>query len=308
MLPVWRRSWKCKPLRNLLHEGADVVVDCVTYTADQARMLRPFRDDIGSLVLISSKAVYVDEQGHHSNSVEPPVFPGPVTEEQATMTSSGIDYNSPEGYGANKVAAEHVVIDSGMAVSVLRPSRIHGVGAARPREWVFVKRVLDGRPHVLLARGGRGINHPTAAVNLAALVEFCASRPGTRILNCADPDAPDGLTISRIIAARLGTRGTRSIWMPAPPKGSATTLGTRCRRSCLTPQRRSGSDSCPSGRMRTLSGRRSIGWQRPIGQVTRPAYCRHRTTRSSHISSTTAGRTRGCRVSVNVAATAKSVL
>jgi nucleoside-diphosphate-sugar epimerase len=190
-------------LRRLLHEGADVVVDCVGYTAGHVRMLLPFRPGIGSLVFISSKAVYVDDHGRHVNSDEPPEFAAPVTEEQPTMTPSDIDYNSREGYGANKAAAEHVLLDSGMAVSVLRPSRIHGTGGKRPREWVFVKRVLDGRRHLLLARGGRGINHPTAAVNLAALVEFCAARPATRILNSADPDAPDGLTISRLIAAHL---------------------------------------------------------------------------------------------------------
>jgi nucleoside-diphosphate-sugar epimerase len=154
-------------------------------------------------VFISSKAVYVDDPGRHSNSAEPPEFAAPVTEEQPTLTPSGIDYDSPEGYGPNKVAAEHVLLDSGMAVSVLRPSRIHGTGGTRPREWVFVKRVLDGRRHLLLAHGGRGINHPTAAANLAALVEFCAARPATRILNSADPDAPAGLTISRLIAAHL---------------------------------------------------------------------------------------------------------
>ena len=44
-------------LRNLLHEGADVVVDCVAYTADHARMLLPFRGHIGSLVFISSNCL-----------------------------------------------------------------------------------------------------------------------------------------------------------------------------------------------------------------------------------------------------------
>jgi nucleoside-diphosphate-sugar epimerase len=190
-------------LRQLLHEGADVVVDCVGYTAGHVRMLLPFRQGIGSLVFISSKAVYVDDRGRHSNSDEPPEFAAPVTEKQPTMAPSDLDYNSREGYGANKVAAEHVLLDSGMAVSVLRPSRIHGTGGTRPREWVFVRRVLDDRRHLLLARRGRGINHPTAAANLAALVEFCAERPATRILNSANPDAPDGLTISRIIAAHL---------------------------------------------------------------------------------------------------------
>lgn len=191
-------------LHRLLREGADVVVDCVGYTAEHARLLLPFQQSVGSLVFISSKAVYIDAQGRHSNSDEPPAFTSPVTEAQPTMRPSDIDYNSREGYGANKVAAERVLLDSAMRVSVLRPSRIHGIGAARPREWVFVKRVLDGRRHLLLADGGRGINHPTAAVNLAALVEFCAVNPGTRILNSADPDAPDGLAISRVIATHLG--------------------------------------------------------------------------------------------------------
>lgn len=195
--------YAAEDIRELLNEGADVVVDCVGYTAAHVRMLLPFRQSIGSLVFISTKAVYVDDHGRHSNSDEPPHFAAPVTEKQPTMTPSNVDYNSRVGYGANKVAAEHVLLDSGMAVSILRPSRIHGIGGTRPREWVFVKRVLDGRRCLLLAHGGRGINHPTAAVNLAALVEFCAARPATRILNSADPDAPDGRMISRIIATHL---------------------------------------------------------------------------------------------------------
>lgn len=120
--------------------AADAVIDCVGYTAGHARMLLPFREGIGSLVFISSKAVYVDGHGRHANSDEPPEFDGPVTEEQPTTAPSDIDYNSRKGYGANKVAAENVLLDSGMAVSVLRPSRIHGTRAKRPREWVFVKR------------------------------------------------------------------------------------------------------------------------------------------------------------------------
>ncbi|MHB1817132.1 MAG: NAD-dependent epimerase/dehydratase family protein [Streptosporangiaceae bacterium] len=208
-------------LRELLHPGADVVVDCVGYTAAHARMLLPFRQAIGSLVFISSKAVYADGRGRHSNSDEPPDFGGPVTEEQPTLAPSDIDYNSREGYGPNKVAAENVLLEAGLPVSVLRPSRVHGPGPGRPREWVFVRRVLDGRRHLLLARGGRGANHPTAAVNLAALVAFCAARPGTRILNSADPDAPDGLGISRVIAAHLAHAWTEVLLDETAP----TSLG-----------------------------------------------------------------------------------
>jgi nucleoside-diphosphate-sugar epimerase len=120
------------------------------------------------------------------------------------MAPGDMDFNSREGYGANKVAAEQVLLDSGHPVTVLRPSKVHGPGNARPREWVFVKRVLDRRPAVFLARRGAGVDHTTAAANVAALIEAAAAKPGRRILNSADPDAPSGLEISRAIARQLG--------------------------------------------------------------------------------------------------------
>jgi len=211
--------YSASDLHSVLRAGADVVVDCLGYTAAHVRMLLPYAAGIGSLVFISSKAVYVDGRGRHSNSPEPPEFGGPVTEEQPTLEPADVDYNSAAGYGPSKVAAERVLLDSGLPVSLLRPSRVHGTGSARPREWAFVKRALDGRAHLLLAHGGRGANHPTAAVNLAALIEFCATRPAARILNSADPDAPDGLTISRIVAAHLGHAWAEVLLDAAAPDG-----------------------------------------------------------------------------------------
>ncbi|MCB5909217.1 NAD-dependent epimerase/dehydratase family protein [Streptomyces pinistramenti] len=191
-------------LRTVIGDGTDLLVDCICYTAADARLLLPLARESGSTVLISSKAVYVDEHGNHSNSAAPPDYGGPVHETQATLAPSDIDYRSPEGYGPNKVAAEHVALDSGLPISVLRPSRVHGVGAARPRAWAFVKRVIDLRADVLLARRGTGIVQPTAAANIAALIETVAHRPGARILNSADPDAPTALDISRAVARHLG--------------------------------------------------------------------------------------------------------
>src|SRR5207248_8590600 len=109
-----------------------------------------------------------------------------------------------EGYGANKVAAEQVFLDSGRRATIIRPSKIHGPGAARAREWVFVKRVLDRRPAVFLAHRGEGADHPTAAANLAALIGTVAARPAARILHCADPAAPHGLETARTVARHLG--------------------------------------------------------------------------------------------------------
>jgi hypothetical protein len=57
---------------------------------------------------------------------------------------------------------------------------------------------------VLLAGRGLGMDHPSAAANIATLVQVVAERPGQRILNAADPDAPNGLAISPAIAGLAG--------------------------------------------------------------------------------------------------------
>ncbi|MGO4275946.1 NAD-dependent epimerase/dehydratase family protein, partial [Paenibacillus sp. TAF58] len=180
-------------LADVIGGGADLLVDALCYTGADARMLLPHVGGIRSTVMLSSKAVYVDAQGNHVNSATPPRFEVPVAEDGPTMNPSDVDYRSREGYGANKVAAELALLESGWPVTVIRASKVHGAGAANPREWMFVKRVLDGRPAVLLAHQGRGGDHTTAAVNTAALVETAAGHPGSRILNSADPDAPNGL-------------------------------------------------------------------------------------------------------------------
>jgi nucleoside-diphosphate-sugar epimerase len=191
--------------------GADLLVDCICYTAADASALLPLAGQADSTVMISSKAVYVDAAGNHVNSDEPPRFDGPITEAQPTQAPSNADYRSRGVYGASKVAAEQVLLDSGLPVTVLRPSKVHGPGTTGTREWVFVKRVLDRRPAVLLTRrgpgpDGTGVDHTTAAANIAELILTAADQPGCRVLNSADPDAPSGLQICRAIASHLGYR------------------------------------------------------------------------------------------------------
>ena len=184
--------------------GADLLVDCLCFTQAHAQALLPLAAHASSTVMISSKAVYVDADGHHSNSSQPPCFDAPISESQPTLPPGDLPYDSPLGYGRNKVAAERVLLDSGLPVSVLRASKIHGDGARPAREWIYVKRALDRRPVVMLAHGGAGVDHPSAAVNIAALVQTVAGKPGARVLNAADPDAPCGLDIARVVAGHLG--------------------------------------------------------------------------------------------------------
>ena len=191
-------------LRALVGRGGhDLLVDCLCFTSSDAQELVGLADGIGSTVMISTKAVYVDDAGNNVNSPAPPRFSEPITEDQAVMAPGCGDPMIGEGYGSHKVAAEQTVLESGLPVTVIRPSKIHGRGGSQPREWFFVKRCLDRRPGVLLANRGRSIDHTTAAANLAALVEVVANAPGRRILNSADPDAPSVLDIARTIAAQL---------------------------------------------------------------------------------------------------------
>ena len=210
-------------LRAAFGDGADLVVDCVCYTAEDAKQLLPLARDAGATVMISSKAVYVDTSGNHSNSETAPRFGGPIRETHPTMAAGGGDYDTSEGYGANKVAAEQVLLESGAPVTVLRPSKIHGAGARRPREWVFVRRVLDQRRVVFLARRGAGLDHTTAAANIAALIEVVAAKPGRRILNSADPDAPSALQIARTVAGLLEHEWNEVLLDEDAPEGLGAT-------------------------------------------------------------------------------------
>ncbi len=197
---------RAQDLRVAMGNGAALLLDVICYTAEDARLLLPVAQLAESTVMISSKAVYVDRFGNHSNSDQAPDFEGPITEQQATLEPGGGDWNSRDGYGRNKVAAELILLESGLPITVIRPSKVHGRGARRPREWVFVRRVLDHRRALLLCDRGAGTDHTTAAANLAELIAVAAAHPGCRVLNSADPDAPSALRIAQVVAALMGHR------------------------------------------------------------------------------------------------------
>ncbi|AYG02208.1 NAD-dependent epimerase/dehydratase family protein [Gryllotalpicola protaetiae] len=193
-----------RAMRAAIGEGAELIVDCLCFTEADARAVAPFLADADAAVTLSTKAVYVDEFGNHGNSLVKPVFPLPIREVDATVAPGRGDPATRDGYAANRVAAENALLDSGLPVTVLRAGRVHGAGAARPREWAFLKRALDGREQLALAHRGRGGDHTTAAANVASLVEAVVQHPAARILNVGDADAPTGLAIAETVAAHAG--------------------------------------------------------------------------------------------------------
>ncbi|SHE62114.1 NAD-dependent epimerase/dehydratase family protein [Streptoalloteichus hindustanus] len=197
----------------VLAAGADLVLDCVCYTEAHAEQLLGLGDRAGHLAVVSSAAVYVDDRGRGMDRADDfPRFPVPITEDQRTAPPGPGDYSS------RKAAVERLLLERAtVPVTVLRPGAIHGRDSIHSREWWFVKRVLDRRPHVLFAYGGTSRFQTTAVANIAELVRLAAERPATRVLNVADPDAPTVLEIGRAVAGLLGHEWRE---VPLPPAAS----------------------------------------------------------------------------------------
>ena len=192
-------------LAEALADGADAVIDTVAYTQAHADQLLEVEGDVGALVVISSASVYRDDAGRslgEAGRLGFPDFPQPITEDQPTVEPG------PESYSSRKVALERRLLDRAKGpVGILRPCAIHGPCSVHPREWWFVKRMLDGRPVIPLAYRGLSRFHTSAVANIAALTGTALDRPGTRVLNAADPEALSVAEIGALIAAHLGYGG-----------------------------------------------------------------------------------------------------
>ncbi|SDE11215.1 Nucleoside-diphosphate-sugar epimerase [Glycomyces harbinensis] len=195
-------------VERLVGDGADLLVDLVAYTAEDVRALLPAMSSVQCPVLISGRAVYVDDAGRHLNGDEPPQFDRPVGEAAPTLAPApdGTDPFTREGYGPCKAAAELTALESGLPVTVVRPSKVHGRWARNARTRTIIDRMRSGERSIALAQADT-IDHLTAARNAAALINTVADRPGSRILNAADPDTPTAEEIVRAIAAELSWDG-----------------------------------------------------------------------------------------------------
>lgn len=193
-------------LASALGDGCDVLVDMVAYDRSHAGQLTGLADRIGSAVVISSGAVYEDDAGRSFDTQgDPdgfPRYPVPIPEEQPTVAPG------PATYGTRKIELEHGLLSAAatLPVTLVRAGAVHGPHCRTPRELFFVKRALDRRPVRVLAHGGRSRFHPAHVSNLAEMIRLAARRPGSRVLNGADPQAPTVAEISAAIDEAMGVR------------------------------------------------------------------------------------------------------
>ncbi|MGC9381613.1 NAD-dependent epimerase/dehydratase family protein [Streptomyces sp. MH13] len=197
-------------------DGCDVLVDMVAFGDRHARQLVSLAGRVGSAVVISSMSVYEDGKGRNFDTQDEPggfpEYPVPLTEEQRTVRPGDTSYPT------RKVALERELLAAGdrLPVTLLRAGAVHGPYCRTPRELYFVKRNLDGRRRRVLAYGGASRFHPASVHTIAELVRLAAPRPGTRVLNAVDPDAPTVAEIAGAIDAVMGVE-TEDVLVDGPP-------------------------------------------------------------------------------------------
>jgi nucleoside-diphosphate-sugar epimerase len=196
--------------------GFDLVVDVIPFDATHAEQLLEL--DAGALVAISSASVYADDRGRTLDEAKGvddfPDLPLPVPETQRTVEPGDATYST------KKVQLERTLLEQGkVPAAIVRPCAIYGRGDRMGREWHFVKRALDRRPHVVLTNNGTSHFHTTAAENIGELVRLIAASPTTDAYNCGDPDPPTVLEISRAVAAAAGHEFDEVLLADPAPRG-----------------------------------------------------------------------------------------
>jgi nucleoside-diphosphate-sugar epimerase len=189
----------------------DVLVDVISMRPADGEQLLALAGRVGSLVAISTASVYTDAAGRVLDDGDFPDYPVPIAESQPT-----VEPGEPT-YSREKAALEQLLLEQDrVPATVIRPCAIHGPGDRQAREWYFVKRAVDRRPYVPIAYGGASRFHTTSHENLGELISLACERPGTRALNCGDPDAPTVLEIARTLA-RVLEHERAELLLPGPP-------------------------------------------------------------------------------------------
>ncbi|MEU4658122.1 NAD-dependent epimerase/dehydratase family protein [Streptomyces sp. NPDC023723] len=198
-------------------DGCDVLVDTVAFGPAHARQLTSLAGRIGAAVVVSSVSVYEDDKGRGFDTQEEPggfpEYPVPLTEEQRTVRPGDATYST------RKVALERELLSAGdrLPVTLVRAGAVHGPYCRSPRELYFVKRNLDGRRRRVLAHRGASRFHPAGVRNIAELIRLAAARPGSRVLNAVDPDAPTVAEIAAAIDAVMGVEVADVLVDGGPP-------------------------------------------------------------------------------------------
>ena len=167
---------------------ADIAIDMIPYTPDDSpNFMDACRGVVSRAIALSSIDVYLAYGRIHRTEPGPPI-PTPLKEDSPLRET-----DEPEGSRYDKISVERSVMgDSTLSGTVLRLPAIYGPGDHLNRLMSYVKRMDDGRQHIILGKSmanwkfSRGyVDNIAHAVSLAVENEASAGR----IYNVAEPIA-----------------------------------------------------------------------------------------------------------------------
>ncbi|MEM9087018.1 MAG: reductase [Pseudomonadota bacterium] len=175
---------------------ADVVLDTIAF--DESDIARYDPKEIDHLIVISSASVYCDARGRTLDEAAHkgfPEFDGAIGEENPRVSPG------PATYSTRKVRMENKAQELfGDRATILRPCAIYGIDSRHPREWWFVKRLLDGRERIPLANQGLSCFHTTSVREIAQFAENAATLRWEGAFNLGAEAPPILLDIGQAIA------------------------------------------------------------------------------------------------------------
>jgi nucleoside-diphosphate-sugar epimerase len=125
---------------------------------------------------------------------EPNGLPVPVTEDAPL-----VDQPSDDEKGYRIVRSEHAVFEHHPRAAHFRYPYVYGPFQLAPREWLIVRRILDGRDRIVVADDGLTLHHHGFTENLAHALLLAVEQPDAaagQIFNVGDEEV---LTIRQVI-------------------------------------------------------------------------------------------------------------
>ncbi|MEH6582577.1 MAG: NAD-dependent epimerase/dehydratase family protein [Halioglobus sp.] len=133
--------------------------------------------------------------------LDPPGLPVPVSEERPLVRGPEEDEKA-----YRIIRTEEAVFRHHPDATHFRYPYVYGPYQAAPREWCIVKRIMDGRPHIILPDGGLTLHSFGYAENMAHALLLAVDQPQAacgQIYNCADEQTLTLRQTIEIIAAGM---------------------------------------------------------------------------------------------------------
>jgi nucleoside-diphosphate-sugar epimerase len=135
---------------------------------------------------------------------EPGGLPVPIAESAATVASPEED---EKGYRIART--EEAVFSHHETAAHFRYPYVYGPYQLVPREWSIVRRILDGREHIVVADEGLTLHHHGFTENLAHAVLLAVDRPDAaagKVFNAGDEEVLSVRQVIELVAAALDRR------------------------------------------------------------------------------------------------------